>query len=265
MASISLLMVSWAAAAEPEGDEPLAAGEGWGEDQAASTSATPTRATLGMCWATPDQPKAPDPAVEVSAAQDASKPADGAAAGGACMVGSRLSPGGSSSAVATSAPAEAKPEAPASVPASAPTPEAPAVAVAREDSPAASPPRASKPKSVARKVKVTPPPEAMQAWWPPATPGRLNVRFAGEASFGSAIALLFDAPFDQAASVNQHVKVLDSRKKPVPGQWVLAKGNPQMLLFKTQPGAYKLSIEEGLSAQGDLKLGAPSSGLVYVR
>lgn len=253
MASIGLLLVSWAAAAQSQGDEPLPAGEGWGDDQAAGTSAAPARAAPGMCWATPDQPKAQDAAVEVSAAQGTNK-----VAGGGCMAAPMPAPGGTA-VVAAATPAAT----PAAMPA--PSAEAPAVAVVKEDRAEPKPSPAGKKRASAAR-KVSPPPaEALQAWWPPATPGRLNVRFAGEASFGSAIALLFDAPFEQAASVNQHVQVLDSRKQPVSGQWVLAKGNPQMLLFKTQPGAYKLKIGEGLSAQGDLKLGAPSSGLVYVR
>lgn len=160
------------------------------------------------------------------------------------------------------APVEAAVIEPAAAPEPAPAMEpepAPVAEVAAEPAPAAAP-KPRKPKA----PKVAPP-EAKQAWWPASkTSGKLNLTYAGEASFTKAIVLLFDGAFANADGANQHVKVTTKSGKPVQGKWLVAKGNPQMLLFNAEPGLYKVEVGEGLTDKGNRALAAASSGLVFI-
>lgn len=122
---------------------------------------------------------------------------------------------------------------------------------------------APKPKAKPKAPKVAPP-EAKLAWWPAKTAGKLNLTYAGEASFTKAIVLLFDGAFDTAQSANDNIKVTTKSGQAVAGQWLVAKGNPQMLLFNVDPGLYKVSVGSGLSDKGGRGLGAASSGMVFV-
>ena len=131
--------------------------------------------------------------------------------------------------------------------------------------PAAEAAPAPKPKAKAKpKAPKVAPPEAKLAWWPAKTDGKLNLTYAGEASFTKAIVLLFDGNFETPESANQNIKVTAKDGSAVAGQWLVAKGNPQMLLFNVAPGLYKVSVGSGLSDKGGRALGAASSGQVFV-
>lgn len=122
---------------------------------------------------------------------------------------------------------------------------------------------APKPKAKPKAPKVAPA-EAKLAWWPAKTAGKLNLTYAGEASFTKAIVLLFDGAFDSAQSADDNIQVTTKSGQAVAGQWLVAKGNPQMLLFNVDPGLYQVSVGGGLTDKGGRGLGAASSGLVFV-
>lgn len=113
----------------------------------------------------------------------------------------------------------------------------------------------------ARPVVV--PDEAKKAWWRVAESGKLNLGYAGQASFGAAIALLFDGTFETPESANQNIQVKSSNGEAVRGQWVVA-ANRQMLLFSVGPGVYSVDVGPGLRDQGGRGISAPSKGLVAV-
>jgi len=110
-----------------------------------------------------------------------------------------------------------------------------------------------------------PPREASKVWWTAPEPGRLNLRFAGEAAFGQAIALLFDAPFADPASADTHVQVLNRAGKALKGKWQVVKSNPQMLALKAEPGTYTIRIGAELSASNGLQFKQAAEGKVFVR
>lgn len=165
------------------------------------------------------------------------------------------------------------PKTAAAAPASEPAPAAPApesmtsepAAPRFESSPesevAEAPKPVAKPKPRAPKKA---PAEAKVAWWPAKTPGKLNLAYAGEASFTKAIVLMFDGAFDNADSANQHIKVTPQKGGAVKGKWLLATGNKQMLLLDVAPGLYTVEIGEGLTDKGNRSLGAASSGAVFI-
>lgn len=249
IAALSLIIAAGAAQVQAQDDDGFDPMSDSFEDESSLAEPNTDRPALGVCLAAPDRAEemSGDP-VEVAEAEGAEgSHLDENSGGGACLAGASQTPGVSATAeVAMSKSAESIEAGDAVTP----SPEAEPAPTIRERRPA--------------RIKPSAPTEPLTAWWPQATPGALNLSFAGEASFGSAIVLLFDGAFDDAASANQHVKVLGSNGKPVQGRWVLA-GNPNMLLFKADPGVYTLKVEEGLSAQGDRKLAEPSSGQVYLR
>ena len=108
-------------------------------------------------------------------------------------------------------------------------------------------------------AKVTPPelPRAKVA-------GKLNLTYAGSASFTKAIVLMFDGTFENATAANEHIKVTNKAGKPVEGQWLVAKGNPQMLLYSVPPGVYSVAVGEGLTDKGNRAIAAAASGAVFV-
>lgn len=118
------------------------------------------------------------------------------------------------------------------------------------------PPRRTRPKPV--------PDGAKKVWWPAKASGRLNLTYAGQASFTGAIALLFDANFENPESANQNIQVKDSGGKTVRGQWAVAT-NRQMLLFNAAPGLYSIDVGSGLTDKGGRNISEPSAGLVFVR
>lgn len=253
---LSLLIAAGAAQLHAQDDDRFDATSDSFEDESSIAEPSTDRPTLGVCLAAPDLDEEwSEVSVEVAEAEGAEgSHLDAKVGGGACLVGASQIPGAVVAAVADEVgvtdPAGSEEFGEAVTP-----------------SPAASPNVESAPaRSALRQTRIrsSAPLEPLKAWWPQATQGGLNLQFAGEASFGSAIALLFDSAFDDAGSANRHVKVVGSNGEPVQGRWVLA-GNPNMLLFKADPGVYTLKIEEGLSAQGNRKLGAPSSGQVYLR
>lgn len=162
----------------------------------------------------------------------------------------------------TPEPAPEPEPAPAAEPEPAPEPE-PAAAEAPE--PAAAAP-APKPKPATPKPAPKPrvaPPEIKKAWWPAATAGKLNLVYAGEASFTKAIALLFDGEFATPESANANIKVKNENGKTVSGRWLVAS-NPRMLLFSADPGLYTVEVGDGLKDKNDRALSAASSGPVFV-
>ena len=170
---------------------------------------------------------------------------------------------------ATDSPAEFS-SAPEVVPEPEPAPAPAEVAVVEpvaEPAPAAAPAPKPAPKRVSRpqtsKPKA-PPPEVKTAWWPAKTAGKLNITYAGDASFTKAIVLLFDGAFDSADSANQNVVVKTTKGKVVPGQWLVANANRQMLLFNANPGLYTVEVGGGLTDKGGRALAAAATGPVYI-
>ena len=155
------------------------------------------------------------------------------------------------------------------LPASAANPPSTAVAeVTSEAPPALASAAASvpvKPKKTAAPRRESPSKETSQVWWPAPESGRLNLRFAGEAAFGQAIALLFDAPFADPASADAHVQVLNRAGKVISGKWQVVKSNPQMLALKAAPGTYTIRIGSDLVASNGLRFKQDAEGKVLVR
>lgn len=149
---------------------------------------------------------------------------------------------------------------PPAAPAPAPEPE-PAMAAPAAEPAAAAP---AKPKPKAQKVPKVQPAETKLVWWPAKTAGKLNLTYAGNASFTKAIVLIFDGAFDDGSKANEHIKVTTKAGAAVEGQWLVAKGNPQMLLYSVPPGIYKVSVGSGLTDKGNRPVAAESSGLVFV-
>lgn len=110
-----------------------------------------------------------------------------------------------------------------------------------------------------------PPAEALKTWWPAAEAGKLNLRFAGEAAFGEAIALLFDAPFSDPSSLAQHVEVKNRSGKPIEGKWQVVKSNPQMVALRVPPGLYEVRIGDSLAAANGLRFQRTAEGKIFVR
>lgn len=107
--------------------------------------------------------------------------------------------------------------------------------------------------------------ETLQVWWPAPESGRLNLRFAGEAAFGQAIALLFDAPFTNPASADAHVQVLNRAGTVLKGRWQVVKSNPQMLALMAAPGTYTIRIGSDLVASNGLRFKQDAEGKILVR
>lgn len=107
--------------------------------------------------------------------------------------------------------------------------------------------------------------ETSKVWWPAPESGRLNLRFAGEAAFGQAIALLFDAPFADASSADAHVQVTNRAGTVLKGKWQVVKSNPQMLALKAAPGTYTIRIGGELVASNGLRFKQNAEGKVLVR
>ncbi len=169
-----------------------------------------------------------------------------------------------------SAPVESAPPPPAPEPAPAPeaAPVEPAPAAAPPPpEPKAEAPKPAKPKSSAPSKPAAPkkaPAEAKVAWWPAKSDGKLNVVYAGEANFTKAIVILLDGQFDNADSAEQNIKVKPKKGGSVNGKWMVAKGNPSMLLLNVDPGLYTVEVGSGLTDKGGRAIGAASSGAVFV-
>jgi photosystem II stability/assembly factor-like uncharacterized protein len=185
----------------------------------------------------------------------AAAPATEAVAEASAAEATESAPEPANAAVAEASAAEVAPEVAA-------VSEAPAAPVA-EATPAPAPKPAARPK--AKAVKASPAkPVALTAWWPSERAGdRLNLTYAGEASFGSAIAVLFDRPLTSAQSANQHIRVLDAGGSPVKGAWALAS-NKQMLVFPARSGRYTLVVAGDLDDGNGKTLGTTLKGPVAV-
>lgn len=212
---------------------------------AAPAAATPV-AKSGSCLNATVDPAAA-PVVVTAAATPAGAPAD------------------TSTAAAPKVADAPSPEAAPKVPEAAPkVPEAaPKIADAPRRKAAPTPKPSSKPSSKPPMPKSAPA-EARTAWWPAKAPGKLNLVYAGEASFTKAIVLLFDGPFDNGDSANQHVKVTTGGGETVKGKWLVATGNPRMLLFNVGPGLYRLDVGSGMTDKDGRAISAASGGLVFV-
>lgn len=110
-----------------------------------------------------------------------------------------------------------------------------------------------------------PPADTLKAWWPEAQGGKLNLRFAGEAAFGQALALLFDAPAPDAGALAQHIRVRDSAGRTVESKWQVVKSNPQMVALKVDPGIYTVKLEAGLTSTNGLRFDRTAEGKIFVR
>lgn len=210
------------------------------------------------------------PAEAAPAAMDATAPSTPASGGGACSTGIAASGEAPVVVMASGAPdgagSAAQPAAPAPKAARAPKP----VAVAAADTATAAAPKsapASKPKSPsagkAASSSKKAPKEVKTAWWPAKADGKLNITYAGEASFTKAIVLLLDGTFDSPESANKNVVVKTKGGAPVKGQWLVAT-NKQMLLFNVAPGLYTVEVGAGLTDKGGRTLAAAASGPVFV-
>lgn len=163
---------------------------------------------------------------------------------------------------------EGAPEPAAAEPPPPPAPEpAPAAPEPTPEPAAAPPPPKPKPKPKAESKPAAPkkaPPEAKVAWWPAKEAGKLNVVYAGEASFTKAIVVMLDGQFDNADSANQNIKVAPKKGGEVKGKWLVANGNKSMLLLDVAPGLYSVEIGTGLTDKGGRSVGTASSGVVFV-
>ncbi|MGQ0701366.1 MAG: hypothetical protein ACT4PZ_24375 [Panacagrimonas sp.] len=239
----------------PVGSTAAAAAPAAQEVALAETAPSPVEEPAAMEPAIEEPAPAPEPEPVAEAAPPASEPEPVAqaatqpvSAGGSCSIGPAdpsAKPVTVKSATRTS-PTET---------ASAPEPAYAAEATTETETQPAPKPRPSKPKIS--------PAEFKKVWWPPKADGKLNLTYAGEASFTKAIVLLFDGEFDNADSANKHVKVTARDGAPVKGQWLVAT-NKKMLLFNAPPGVYKLKVGEKVTDKSGRTLPTSSSGLVLV-
>lgn len=155
-----------------------------------------------------------------------------------------------------------EPVAPPPVVESAPEPEPVVAEAPPAPKPAAAAP--SKPKAPVQKVPKVQPAETKQVWWPAQQSGKLNITYAGNVSFTKAIAIVTDGAHIDGAKANEHIKVTTKSGKAVPGQWLVAKGNSQMLLYSVPPGIYKVTVGQGMSDRGNRTMPSEASGLVWV-
>lgn len=134
-------------------------------------------------------------------------------------------------------------------------------------SPAASPvPKARKTQTRAKQGSSRPPapPQPASAWWPSSQAGKLNIRFVGSASFGSAIAILTDGAFASPEQANQSIEVKRAgENRAVPPRWVVAT-NRTMLLLPVSPGEYTVRIGKDLSDAEGKPVADAASGTVLV-
>lgn len=135
---------------------------------------------------------------------------------------------------------------------------------AAEPEPEPEPQSTPEPKRAAAPKPVRPPKEPLTAWWPGRKADALNVLFVGEAAFGSAISLLTDGQFDSPQSANAHIEVRSADGALVDRRWQTAT-NRQMLLMLVEPGIYTVSIGPDFSDAKGRRMGAASSGQVFVR
>jgi hypothetical protein len=269
---LQLTAVAQSEASSGPGDTPSVS------ESAKAETMTPARPVVAACLATPGQPGvmvAPQVAGAASgatAADAASAEAStgvGRGAGGTCLAANSVPLSGGAAAAESSTSNVEKVAAASAAPTMTP------VSAAEHAKPEAAPSRPVESAEVASKVAANsaekphksarPPVGIVKAWWPQPTPNRLNLRFAGEASFGQAVVLLFDAPFSDTANADANIAVQDARGKPVMGHWLVATGNPHMLVFKAESGKYQVKIGAGLKTQAGLVVGASSSGPVYLR
>lgn len=179
------------------------------------------------------------------------------------MAGAGEMPADTAAAVEPAAPAP-EPMAEAPAPAATPEPVVSEAAAEPEPAPAVVEAPKPKPKAVAKKAPKVQPPEAQLVWWPAAKDGKLNLTYAGSASFTKAVALIFDGTHADGSKATAHIKVTTKDGRPVPGQWLVANGNSRMLLYSVPPGIYRVSVDAGMSDQDDRTVASASSGLVYV-
>lgn len=132
------------------------------------------------------------------------------------------------------------------------------------EAPPPKPAAQSKPKAPVQKVPKVQPEETKQVWWPAQQSGKLNITYAGNVSFTKAIAIVTDGAHIDGAKANEHITVTTKAGKAVPGQWLVAKGNPQMLLYSVPPGVYKVTVGQGMSDRGNRSMPSEASGLVWV-
>tara|TARA_R110000787_G_scaffold57455_8_gene131248 strand:+ start:1420 stop:2613 length:1194 start_codon:yes stop_codon:yes gene_type:complete len=154
------------------------------------------------------------------------------------------------------------PDAPPAVASTAPAPEP--VATPSTPAPRAAPParRAVSPAPVRNRP---PPPNLYTKWWPAAESEKLNVLFVGPAQFGTAIAILTDGPFADAASANEQITVRNLTGGKASGSWKVADGNDRMLVFETDKGPYSVKISDKLADKDGRSFSRQASGNVLVK
>ncbi len=154
-------------------------------------------------------------------------------------------------------------DAPPAVATAAPAPEP--VATPSTPAPRAAPParRAVSPAPVRNRP---PPPNLYKKWWPAAEGEKLNVLFVGPAQFGTAIAILTDGPFADAASANEQITVRNlTGGGKASGSWKVADGNDRMLVFETDKGPYSVKIGDKLADKEGRSFSRQASGNVLVK
>jgi len=162
---------------------------------------------------------------------------------------------------AAAAPAAAAPPPPKTV-------KAPAAKPAPVQSAAVEPAHSASAATSAKKPKTSTD-DAITAWWAPngqPASGQLGLSFAGEAASERAVALLFTAPFNDAAAAaaSSHIEVLNAAGKPVGGRWMLAP-NPRMLVLRVAArGRYTVIVDASVADAQGSKLAAAVHGPVYV-
>lgn len=105
--------------------------------------------------------------------------------------------------------------------------------------------------------------EAIDPWWPAKAEGRLNLTFAGQTSFTSAIALLFDGAFENSDSANKNIVVTAKGGGAIRGRWVVS-ANKNILLFRASPGRYEVRVGKDLKDSSGRMIAAAAHGPVQV-
>lgn len=260
----SCIRVQSTAASMPAAGEPAAAVGPANEDSGTDSQSQPTTPSEGDTSTGADSMTAD--------ASSAMAPADTEVADGDAMESPALGqeqagvdstdtpePAAAAPPEATSAPAAPTESETATAPEPPPAGSAPKPAPRPRPAPVAP----AKPQPKAPPKLHTAPLDLKAAWWPPAQSGKLNLVYAGGASFTKAIALLFDGEFANPDSANAHIKVRTPSGKAVNGRWQVA-ANPKMLLFSADPGFYTVVVGEGLQDKNERAISASSAGPVFI-
>lgn len=129
--------------------------------------------------------------------------------------------------------------------------------------PAADAPSTSRGKS---RPALQPDPAKSDAWWSSssASPGQLNLVYAGYLVDSPAIVLMFDGGFANAEAAERHVRVRRIDGSPVATKWRLGRSN-RMLILPTLPGRYDVTVSKDFADASGRTVSARLEGPVMVR